>query len=70
MTTVTERPGETFEGLIKRFRRNVQAEGVLSTVRRNRFFVPKSEERRKAKQRAIRKQRRLQRKLESRERFS
>ena len=69
MTTVNARPGEQFDELLKRFRRKVQADNILTTVRRKRFFVPKSELRRKAKQRAIRKARRNQRQMESRDRF-
>lgn len=66
MTTVHARPGEHFDDLLKRFRRKVQTDNILTTVRRKRFHVPKSELRRKAKQRAIRKARRNLRKQESR----
>ena len=66
MTTVYARSGEQFDDLLKRFRRKVQGDNILTTVRRKRFFVPKSELRRKAKQRAVRKARRQQRTIERR----
>lgn len=66
MTTVHARPGEQFDDLMKRFRRKVQADNILTTVRRKRFYVSKSELRRKAKQRAIRKARRQQRQTDGR----
>jgi len=41
--------------LLKRFRKKVARSKVLSTVRRKRWFISTSEERRIAKQKAIRK---------------
>lgn len=67
MTTVHVRPQESFDRLLKRFRNKVQKEKILSTVRRKRFFVSRSEQRRKAKAKSIRKARRRQRKREARE---
>ena len=64
MTTVRIRPEESFDKLLKRFRNKVQREKILSTVRRKRFFVSKSELRRKQKMKAIRKARRRRRKNE------
>lgn len=66
MTTVRIRPEESFDKLLKRFRNKVQREKILSTVRRKRFFVSKSELRRKQKMKAIRKARRRRRKKEDR----
>jgi small subunit ribosomal protein S21 len=40
--------------LLKRFRKKVVKSGVLSTVRRKRWFVSKSEQRRMEKKKAIR----------------
>ena len=57
---VVLRPGESQQSLLKRFRKKVARSKVLSTVRRKRWFVSTSEERRIAKQKAIRK---AQRKL-------
>ena len=52
------RPGESQEGLLKRFRKEVVKGRILSTYRKKRWFVSKSEDRRLAKQRAARKARR------------
>ena len=61
--TVELRSGESFEGLLKRFRKEVAKARILSTYRRNRWFTPPSEERRLAKKKAERRARR--RKLRS-----
>ena len=60
--SVTLRPGETQEQLLKRFRKQVAKSGILSTVRRKRWYVSKSELRRIQKKKAIRRARRRQRK--------
>ena len=60
MTTVSLRPNELQEGLLKRFRKKVVKSGVLSTVRRKRWFVSKSELRRVEKKKAIRRIKRRQ----------
>jgi small subunit ribosomal protein S21 len=60
MTTVTLRPNETQEQLLRRFRKQVAKSGILSTVRRKRWHVSKSELRRIAKKKAIRRARRKQ----------
>ena len=54
MPSVELRPNESQEQLLRRFRRKVAKSGVLSTVRRKRWFVSKSELRRIQKKRAIR----------------
>jgi len=56
--SVELRSGESQDSLLKRFRKEVIKTRVLSTYRRKRWFVSKSEQRRLAKQRAIRKARR------------
>ena len=56
--SVDLRPGESQEGLLKRFRKEVVRDRILSTYRKKRWFVSKSEDRRLAKQRAARKARR------------
>jgi small subunit ribosomal protein S21 len=66
MTTVFLRPNESQEQLLKRFRKKVAKSGILSTVRRKRWFVSKSELRRIQRKKAIRRLRRRQRKLEER----
>jgi small subunit ribosomal protein S21 len=64
MTKVVLRPNESQEQLLKRFRKKVAKSGILSTVRRKRWFVSKSELRRIQRKKAIRRLRRRQRKLE------
>ena len=54
MTAVNLRNGESQDSLLKRFRKKVVKSGVLSTVRRKRWFVSKSEQRRMEKKKAIR----------------
>ncbi len=56
--TVELRSGESQDSLLKRFRKEFVKARVLSTYRKKRWFVSKSEQRRLAKQRAIRKARR------------
>jgi len=46
--------------LLKRFRKRVTNDGILSTVRRKRWFVSKSELRRIERKKAVRRQRRRQ----------
>ncbi|MFN8472414.1 MAG: 30S ribosomal protein S21 [Anaerolineae bacterium] len=58
--SVDLRSGESFESLLKRFRKEVTKTGVLSAYRRRQWFVSKSEQRRRERQKAARK---LQRKL-------
>jgi small subunit ribosomal protein S21 len=58
VTKVVLRSGESPEGLLKRFRKQVTQDGILSTVRKKRFFVSKSEQRRIARRKAIRRERR------------
>ena len=54
MASVNLRNGESQDSLLKRFRKKVVKSGVLSTVRRKRWFVSKSETRRMEKKKAIR----------------
>jgi len=60
LTVVTLRPNESQDSLLKRFRKKVAKSGVLSTVRRKRWFVSKSELRRIQKKKAIRRIKRRQ----------
>ncbi len=66
MTTVILRPNESQEQLLKRFRKKVVKSGILSTVRRKRWFVSKSELRRIQRKKAIRRLKRRQRKVDTR----
>ncbi|MEJ2737336.1 MAG: 30S ribosomal protein S21 [Anaerolineae bacterium] len=51
------RSGESQEQLLKRFRKTVQRERVLSDVRKKRFFISDSEKRRIALRKAKRRER-------------
>ncbi|MFQ5854057.1 MAG: 30S ribosomal protein S21 [Anaerolineae bacterium] len=62
MASVELRPGESQEELLKRFRKKVAESRILSTYRKKRWFISKSERRRKAKKRAQRKLARQRRK--------
>ncbi|MGD8604912.1 MAG: 30S ribosomal protein S21 [Anaerolineales bacterium] len=68
MPTVVLRPNESQEQLLKRFRKKVAKSGILSTVRRKRWFVSKSELRRIQRKKAIRRLKRRQRKIAARSR--
>jgi small subunit ribosomal protein S21 len=54
VTTVTLRPNESQEQLLKRFKKKVMRSGILSQLRNKRWFVSKSEIRRIEKKKAIR----------------
>lgn len=56
--SVELRSGESQDSLLKRFRKEIVKARILSTYRKKRWYVSKSEQRRLAKQRAIRKARR------------
>lgn len=62
MASVRLKPGESQEQLLRRFRKRVTNAGILSTVRRKRWHISKSELRRIEKKKAIRRSRRRQRK--------
>ena len=54
MTSVVLRPNESQDQLLKRFRKKVAKSGVLSTVRRKRWHISKSELRRIQRKKAAR----------------
>ena len=54
MAIVVLRSNESHESLLKRFRKKIVKSGVLSTVRRKRWFISKSEQRRMEDKKAIR----------------
>jgi len=66
VTRVVLRAGESQESLLKRFRKGVTRDRILSTLKRKRYFLPKSEERRIAQRKAIRRERKRQRRAEQR----
>jgi small subunit ribosomal protein S21 len=61
VATVELRSGESQESLLRRFRKEVTKARILSDVKKKRFFVPKSEKRRRARLKAIRRERQRQR---------
>jgi small subunit ribosomal protein S21 len=69
LATVTLREGESQESLLKRFRKEVMQERILSEARRKRWYISPSEMRRIQRQRAIRRARRRQRQREARRRY-
>jgi small subunit ribosomal protein S21 len=58
LTVVNLRNNESQDQLLKRFRKKIVKNGVLSTVRRKRWFVSKSEQRRMDEKKAIRRYKR------------
>jgi small subunit ribosomal protein S21 len=60
LAVVNLRNGESQDQLLKRFRKKVVKSGVLSTVRRKRWFVSRTEQRRMEKKKAARRSKRKQ----------
>jgi len=54
LASVNLRSGESQDSLLKRFRKKIVKSGILSTIRNKRWFISKSEQRRMAKKKAIR----------------
>lgn len=69
LASVTLKEGESQDSLLKRFRKEVMRERILSEARRKRWYISPSEMRRIQKQRAIRRARRRQRQREARMRY-
>jgi small subunit ribosomal protein S21 len=69
MTKVVLRDGESQEHLLRRFRKKVARDRILSEAKKKRFFIPKSEQRRIAERKAIRRERRRKWKQERRRRW-
>jgi len=66
LATVELRTNESQEQLLKRFRKKIQNERVMSDVRKKRFFMSSSEKRRIALRKAKRRERNRKQKMESR----
>jgi small subunit ribosomal protein S21 len=56
--SVRLKPGESQDDLLRRFRKEVSRSGILKAVRKKRWYISKSERRRQAKAKAIRRARR------------
>ena len=68
MTKVVLRSGESPESLLKRFRKRVAKDRILSDAKKKRYFVSKSEQRRLALRKAKRRERKRQWRQERRQR--
>jgi small subunit ribosomal protein S21 len=60
LAKVVLRPNESQDQLLRRFRKKVIKGGVLSTIRKKRWFASKSETRRAEKKKAVRRMKRHQ----------
>ena len=56
--TVQRRDGESFDQLMRRFRKSVTSDGVLSTLRRKRYHISRGELERIKKRKGIQRARR------------
>jgi len=63
LTKVVLRPNESQESLLRRFRKTVIRDRVMSEVRKRRWFMSPSEQRRLAKKKAIRRMKRQRRRV-------
>lgn len=66
MTYVVRRDDESSESLIKRFRRKVSRDRILSELKKRRYFVTKGEQERIARRKGIQRARRKERKRRQR----
>ncbi len=69
LATVSLRDGESQDALLKRFRKQVMKDRILSEARRKRWYISPSEMRRIQRQRAIRRARRRLRQREARRNY-
>lgn len=58
MARVVAEQGESFEGMLRRFKKAVQEDRILTVVRRRRFFEKPSQIRKRKKAAKLRKSRR------------
>jgi small subunit ribosomal protein S21 len=58
MTRVVLKEGEAFDSMLRRFRNQVTKDRILSDVKKKRYFVSKSELRRRARRKAVARERR------------
>lgn len=66
MTYAVRQEGESFEGLFRRFRRNVQEDRLRSEMRKRRYFEKPSQARKRKAAAKLRKSRRTTRKMQQR----
>jgi small subunit ribosomal protein S21 len=58
VTRIIVEQGESFEGVLRRFKKAVQEDRILSEVRRRRFYEKPSQQRKRKKAAKMRKSRR------------
>jgi small subunit ribosomal protein S21 len=66
MTMVERQPGESFESMLKRFRKKVSRDRIKSELKKRRYFLTKGEQRRIAKRKGERRARRRRRRARRR----
>jgi small subunit ribosomal protein S21 len=66
VTKVVLHKGESFNSLLKRFRKKVTRSRILSEVKKKRYHVSKSQKRHRARLKAINRERKRQRKVRRR----
>ena len=64
LATVVLRDGESQQKLLQRFRKKVTRSGLMSEVRKRRWFVSKNEQRRMDEKKAIRRLKKRARKVQ------
>jgi len=64
MSSVIRQEHESFDALLRRFKKAVQEDGILNVTRRNRFFEKPSQERKRKQARKLRKSRETTRRSE------
>lgn len=64
MPKVTLRDGESQQQLLRRFRKVVTRSGVLSEVRKKRWFISEKEKRRMEKKKSIRRHKQRMRRMQ------
>ncbi|MBN1877110.1 MAG: 30S ribosomal protein S21 [Anaerolineae bacterium] len=61
MTFVQQRENESFESLLRRFRKKVNQDHIKTELRKRRYFITKGEKARIARQKGIRRARKRRR---------
>ena len=62
MVIIKIKPGEPFEKAMRRFKRKVETEGIMKTLKRKRFFLKPSERKKEKRKAAEKRRKKLQRK--------
>lgn len=62
MITVVARKDETVDSLYKRFKKKVQNEGIIQDLRKNEYYIPKSEKKRLKHEMALKRLRKAEKK--------